>query len=458
MSPALLLTFYGDDFTGSTDAMEALALSGLRTILFLRAPSAHEIATRYADVKCIGVAGTSRAMSPAEMDAELAPVLESLWSLGAPLLHYKVCSTFDSAPQIGSIGHVVDQARLHLNNGRTVPIVAGSPPLRRYTVFGNHFAAAGEAVHRLDRHPTMARHPVTPMHEADLTRHLAGQSSGQVELMSVVDLDGTQAEVDARFAQRMATSPAMLLFDVLDDARLRETGRLLWEQAQRAPQFVVGSSGVGYALTAWWRAAGQIPDVNARFPTVAPVPQLLVLSGSASPATAQQIAWAREHGFETLRVPVAALLQADHTAVKQALFEQASAAWSRGASVVLYTAEGPDDPAIAQARAVMTAVKTEAGHSARVLGGLLGQLARALIAHTGLRRLLIAGGDTSSYAMQELGVHALEMAAVLTPGAPLCRAHADDPLIDGVELALKGGQMGGPDYFGRVRGDASPRM
>ena len=176
MNPALTLTFYGDDFTGSTDAMEALALAGLRTILFLRAPGAHEIATRYADVKCIGVAGTSRAMSPAEMDAKLAPVLEALWSLGAPLLHYKVCSTFDSAPQIGSIGHVVDFARLHLNAGRTVPIVAGSPPLRRYTVFGNHFAAAGEAVHRLDRHPTMARHPVTPMHEADLKRHLAAQT------------------------------------------------------------------------------------------------------------------------------------------------------------------------------------------------------------------------------------------------------------------------------------------
>lgn len=450
MSPALELTFYGDDFTGSTDAMEALALSGLRTILFLRAPSANEIATRYADVKCVGVAGASRAMSPAEMDAELMPVLEALWSLGAPLMHYKVCSTFDSAPQVGSIGHVVDRARLRLNAGRTVPIVAGSPPLRRYTVFGNHFAAAGDAVHRLDRHPTMSRHPVTPMHEADLIRHLAAQTRGNVGLMSLADLDGSPAQVDARFAQRMAESPAMLLFDVLDEVRLRETGRLLWEEAQRAPQFVVGSSGVGYALAAWWRAAGLIPDVRSRFPAITPVRQLLVLSGSASPATAQQIAWARGHGFETLRVPGAALMRSDGAAeVRQALYEQAIAAWSRGGSIVLYTAEGPDDPAIAETRAVMTA----GAHPARVLGGALGRLARELIAHTGLRRVLIAGGDTSSYATQELGVHALEMAAELTPGAPLCRAHSDDPPIDGVEIALKGGQMGEQDYFGRVRGD-----
>lgn len=450
MSPALQLAFYGDDFTGSTDAMEALALSGLRTILFLRAPSADDIATRYADVKCVGVAGTSRAMSPAEMDAELVPVLQALWSLRPPLLHYKVCSTFDSAPQVGSIGHVVDRARQRLNAGRTVPIVAGSPPLRRYTVFGNHFAAAGDAVHRLDRHPTMSRHPVTPMREADLRRHLADQTSGSVGLMSIEDLDGSSAQVDSRFAQCMAESPAMLLFDVLDDVRLREVGRLLWEQAQSAPQFVVGSSGVGYALTAYWRAAGLIPDVRARFPTIKPTRQLLVLSGSASPATAQQIAWARDHGFEALRVPAAALMQSDGAAdVRQVLYEQALAAWSRGVSVVLYTAAGPDDPAIAQARAVMT----EGAHSARVLGGALGRLARELIVRTGLRRVLIAGGDTSSYATQEVGVHALEMAAELTPGAPLCRAHSDDPLVDGLEIALKGGQMGGPDYFGRVRGD-----
>jgi 3-oxoisoapionate kinase len=449
MISALQLAFYGDDFTGSTDAMEALALSGLRTILFLRAPSADEIATRYADVKCVGVAGTSRAMSPTEMDAELLPILEVLWSLRPPLLHYKVCSTFDSRPQIGSIGHVVDRARRCLNGGRTVPIVAGSPPLRRYTVFGNHFAAAGDAVHRLDRHPTMSRHPVTPMLEADLRRHLADQTSGSVGLMSLEDLDGSSAQVDARFAQRMAESPAMLLFDVLDDVRLREAGRLIWAQTKSAPQFVVGSSGVGYALTAYWRAAGLIPDVRAQFPTITPIDQLLVLSGSASPVTAQQIAWAREHGFETLRAPAAALMQSDSAAVRQALFEEALAAWSRGASVVLYTAAGPDDPAIAQTRAVMS----EGANSARVLGGALGRLARDLIARTGLRRLLIAGGDTSSYATQELGVHALEMAAELTPGAPLCRAHSDDPLVDGLEIALKGGQMGGPDYFGRVRGD-----
>jgi 3-oxoisoapionate kinase len=79
-------------------------------------------------------------------------------------------------------------------------------------------------------------------------------------------------------------------------------------------------------------------------------------------------------------------------------------------------------------------------------------MTRELLAQTGLRRVVIAGGDTSSYATQELQLYGLEMLAELTPGAPLCRAYSDDPRFDGLEIALKGGQMGKVDYFGMVRG------
>ena len=92
--PGLLLTFYGDDFTGSTEAMEALTLAGLRTVLFFSPPAPELLESRFADLSCMGVAGTSRAMSPAEMDRELEPILRALWRAGAPLLQYKVCSTW----------------------------------------------------------------------------------------------------------------------------------------------------------------------------------------------------------------------------------------------------------------------------------------------------------------------------------------------------------------------------
>ena len=228
----LLLAFYGDNFTGSTDALEALSLAGLKAVLFLALPDKALLTERFPGIQCIGVAGTSRAMSPAEMDAQLAPVLRELWRLGAPLLHYKVCSTFDSAPEIGNIGHVVDMARRDLSGGRYISVLAGVPQLRRYTVFGNHFAAAGDDVHRLDRHPTMSRHPTTLMHEADLRIHLGRQSQAPVSLMSVTDLHGDAQTVDARQAQRLRASPGMLLYDVLDEPRLQTAGRLIWEEAR----------------------------------------------------------------------------------------------------------------------------------------------------------------------------------------------------------------------------------
>ncbi len=449
MSTKPLLAFYGDDFTGSSDAMEALALAGLRTVLFLAPPSAQVLQARFADARCIGVAGTSRAMSPAQMDAGLMPVLRSLWSLGAPLLHYKVCSTFDSSPAVGNIGHVIDYARAQLTGARTLSVLAGVPQLRRYTVFGNHMAAAGDEIYRLDRHPTMSRHPTTPMDEADLRVHLARQTKASCALMSVLDLEGDYARIDARHAERMRNHPDLLLYDVLDETRLRAAGRLIWNEAQRAPHFIVGSSGVGYALAAHWRESGLIPGQRAVFPRIEPREQILVMSGSASLLTAQQISWAAAHGFDTIRASAPELVQAGRAAqVSRDLVERALASFKQGKSVLIYSAVGPDDASLSATREQVPSGES----TAKLLGGAMGRIARELLARTSLRRVVIAGGDTSSYAAQELGLYALEMKAELTPGAPLCRAHSDDPRIDGLEIALKGGQMGKVDYFGLARG------
>ncbi|MCC7546398.1 MAG: four-carbon acid sugar kinase family protein [Burkholderiales bacterium] len=446
----LLLAFYGDDFTGSTDAMEALALSGLRTVLFLAPPSADLVHGKFPDLRCIGIAGTSRAMSPREMDADLAPVLRELWALRAPLTHYKVCSTFDSAPEIGSIGHVADLVRTQLNAGQTIPVLAGAPPLRRYTVFGNHFAAAGEEIFRLDRHPTMSRHPVTPMHEADLRVHLSHQTHASVGLMSLPELAGGDATVDAHHTRKLAAKPGLLLYDVADDASLRTVGRLMWSEAQRVQQFAIGSSGVEYALAAHWRASGTIPARRADFAPVKPVAQLVVVSGSASPMTQRQIEWAGHNGFDCLRVPTESFVR-EQTATQAhgQLLAQALAVLSAGRSVLLYSAAGPDDPSIQATRATLG---SGSGNTARVLGSALGRLARELLLRTGLRRLVVAGGDTSSYATRELGLYGLEMLAELTPGAPLCRGHSTNPEFDGLEIALKGGQMGKENYLGLARG------
>ena len=170
----LLLAYYGDDFTGSTDAMEAMTAAGVPTVLFLE-PPARALLERFPGVRCVGLAGSSRGRSPEWMRAHLPAAFASLAALGAPILQYKVCSTFGSSPAVGSIGCAIDLGVPH-RHGRWSPMVVGVPRLRRYQAFGNLFASVDGACYRLDRHPTMSRHPVTPMRESDLRIHLRAQT------------------------------------------------------------------------------------------------------------------------------------------------------------------------------------------------------------------------------------------------------------------------------------------
>jgi uncharacterized protein YgbK (DUF1537 family) len=194
---ALKLSFYGDDFTGSTDALESLALAGLRTMLFTSVPTPVQLA-EHRDLDAFGVAGMTRAMGPQEMERELRPALVALRELGAPNVHYKVCSTFDSSPTVGSIGRVIDIA-WEIFEPRFVPMLVGAPALGRYCIFGNLFARCGteSEPYRLDRHPSMSRHPVTPMNEADLRVHLCKQTSKSIGLFDIVQL--TSGDADERF-------------------------------------------------------------------------------------------------------------------------------------------------------------------------------------------------------------------------------------------------------------------
>jgi 3-oxoisoapionate kinase len=450
----LLLTFYGDDFTGSTDSMEALTFGGVPAALFLTPPQPHHLQGRFANLRALGMAGASRSMSPGQMEAELRPKFAHLKALGAPLVHYKTCSTFDSSPEVGSIGRAADIGQA-IFDSPFVPMVVGAPILRRYLAFANLFAAVGDETFRLDRHPTMSRHPVTPMNESDLRLHLARQTTRTVRSFDLLALSGNQEEIDARFQALLAQEPDMVLFDTLNDEHLVQIGRLIWQQAKGRPGdrplYAVGSSGVEYALMRYWQQTGEVAGAVS-FPSPGPVDQLIVISGSGSPATAEQITWASHNGFTTLRLDSCALLdptQAEderNRAIAEALRVLAA-----GSSVVLYSAQGPDDPAIPATKARCAKLGIEPAGVGHRLADQQGQILRTLLLETGLRRACIAGGDTCSHATPALGIYALEAIVPIAPGSPLCRASSEQPAMDGLEIALKGGQVGKADYFGKIR-------
>lgn len=417
-----LYAFYGDDFTGSTDVLEQLAEGGVSAVLFLRPPDA-ALRARFADVRAIGLAGDSRSRSPEWMDAHLPAAFAALGEAG--IVHYKTCSTFDSSPATGSIGRAMEIGQRAF--GGVVPVLVGAPHLRRYVVFGNLFAAAGDEIYRIDRHPTMSRHPVTPMHEADLRRHLAAQTDMPVVL---VPIDRIQAgEADAAFD---AVEGGAALFDGLDAPSVAAAGAAM---VSRGVRFAVGSSGVTAALVLAWQAAGTVVAPPSQ-PRADEVDQLLVVSGSCSPVTARQIACAVGDGYAAIRADVPALLRGDNDEERH-LIDATDAALMEGGRCVLHTADGPLD-----------AAAPAAGDR---LGAALGRITREVIRRRRLRRVVFAGGDTSSHGVAQLGIDALTWAAPLDRGAPLVRAHADDRAIDGLELVLKGGQIGGEGFFERAR-------
>jgi uncharacterized protein YgbK (DUF1537 family) len=453
------LAFYGDDFTGSTDALEALAGAGLRCALFLQPPQPDSLEA-FGELDAIGLAGYGRAMTPGEMDEALPPLLQALAQV-APIVHYKVCSTFDSAPHVGSIGRVIEIARRTLGCG-PVPIVAGNPALGRYCLFGHLYARSGTdgRVYRIDRHPIMRVHPVTPMDESDLALHIARQAPLRFAGVTLADLDRGPEAAETAWRAALETGAEAVLIDAASPAHLTEVGRLLQAQvpAQKpgAPLFIVGSSGLQYALTQWWRASGQAGSSGgAALGSVEPVDQVLAVSGSASALTALQIEAGLAAGLVEVAVQAHELLDAaTWPAVREALVARAAAVLAEGRSPLLHTARGPDDPRIGRmVEALVAAGRTPDAarlEGGRLLGQRLAELTRAILERVRVPRLLLAGGDTSSLVMQALGPQALTVAARLSPGAPLCRLHGGDALAHGMQAALKGGQMGGPDYFERA--------
>ena len=452
LPPGVLLSWYGDDFTGSAAVMEVLSFGGLEAVLFLDTPTPSQLAA-FPKARAIGIAGIARSQSPDWMDTHLPPIFSALGRLRTPLTHYKVCSTLDSSPAIGSIGHAVELAAPVLG-GAWYPTLIAAPPIGRYQAFGQLFAAADGAVYRLDRHPVMSRHPVTPMSESDVALHLAQQTQLPTACLDLVALRGADGGIAALARLRAGGRPIITL-DTLDDADLAAAGRLLWEQ-RGEHLLAIGSQGIEYALLAYWRAIGALPpppppsSAGARR-------QLAAVSGSVSATTAAQIAWSAQHGFGLVAFDAASVASdaAMDAAIDHAVVA-AKAILAGGESVLVHSARGPNDPAIAAFREAVSSSSLELSAANARLGEALGRILDRLLHETDLDRAVISGGDTSGHAGLQLGVHALTALAPTISGAALCTAHTSRgrPL----QLALKGGQMGTPDYFGWIRAGGGPRQ
>jgi 3-oxoisoapionate kinase len=436
-----IIVWLGDDFTGAAAVMEVLTFSGVPSVLFLGQPTPEQVAN-CGGFKAFGVATLARSRSPEWMAENLPPLFAFLDDTNAELIHYKICSTLDSSPTSGSIGKAIELALARFG-AATVPVVTAAPQMRRYQAFGNLFCSAGEGVYRLDRHPVMSRHPITPMQEGDVALHLSSQTTIPTRCLNLEALSEPQL---ANAFLDETDSADICSFDMLNGDHEAAVGALLWDRRSQS-RFVVGSQGVEYALVEHLRKTGTLDPVIPK-QNLGRASRMAVVSGSVSPITAAQIKWARAHGFDTIRVNAVDLC-GDETAQKAAelaAIDSAKQSLSQGQTPLIFTAEGPDDPAVLQLRE--NVADLDAANDA--IGLSLGRILASLIDDCDLTRVAVSGGDTSGHVCTQLGIYALEAAAPTIPGAAICRAVSETGL-NGLEIALKGGQMGSPDYFSWVR-------
>jgi uncharacterized protein YgbK (DUF1537 family) len=280
------------------------------------------------------------------------------------------------------------------------------------------------------------------MAESDLRLHLAAQTSKRTGLVDILALRG---EESSETLQRLVSQGSeVILFDTFDGASLLQAGRLLWSSVSQGSSFMVGSSGVEYALASWWRSSGLLPP-PVEFPSAGQADRIIVVSGSGSPVTESQIRWAIAQGFASVAIDVTRLLENKGVAHESArVLCLALAELEAGRSVVLHTALGPSD-------ARLLLADHSSSHELRERIGLfLGQLLREVLLRSSVQRAVICGGDTSARAGSQLGIFAVTTLKPLAPGSPLCLAWSDNPRFDGLEIVFKGGQVGSEDFFGLV--------
>ena len=426
-------TFYADDFTGSTDVLEQLASNGVRSALFLSPPSPTEL-ERFPGLEAFGIAGASRSHSPSWMSQHLPQIYGHLREFHAPIIHYKVCSTFDSSPEHGSIGRAIELG-IEAFHPRFVPIVVGSPPLRRFVFEGQLFASAPDGViHRIDRHP-MSEHPVTPMREPNLRCHLQKQTTLPIGHIAHFELD-TDSNASQAVERELSAGNRVVIFDTVDRRSLEIVADVIWQSALEQPLFCAASSGLTTGLIDAWRKH-RIIGTQRSAPAIAPSSPLLVISGSCSVATSRQVDWASRNGFATLHADPAQILdRRSSRKYRDNLVHQLTNLLTDGRDAILYTSRN----------------KSRTDFAGEALGTALGLMLRKLLTATSVGRVILCGGDTSSHAVQQLGITALTWKASLQPGAPLCQAHFAKAHSRPLELVLKGGQVGSDDFFSFAKG------
>jgi uncharacterized protein YgbK (DUF1537 family) len=420
----LALGCIADDYTGASDLANTLTRCGLRTVQTIGIPADD---LQLPDVDAVVVSLKSRSIAASRAVEKSRAAEKWMRSRGADHVLFKICSTFDST-DAGNIGPVMDALRI--DSGDNIVLVTPAFPETGRTVYqGNLFVGSVP----LNESP-LKDHPLNPMHDSNLVRVLARQSTTNIGLVDLgvvacgadvvrTHLDGLSengfgaAIIDAVFASDLETIGAVAL----------------------GHRVSVGASGMGLGLARALVASGRVKANAATSIKDTPVGGAAAcLAGSCSQATLQQIARAEQ---------VMPVLHLDPEQVIAGGAEvQRALGWAKErlgkGPVLIASSSTPDQVTALQKRHGRDA----AGHA---IEQAMADLAEGLV-RAGVQRLVVAGGETSGAVVDRLGIPGFLVGAEIAAGVPVLRAvgAAERQML----LALKSGNFGGPDFFADALG------
>jgi len=412
----MLLGAIADDFTGATDLCSMLVRGGMRTVQLIGVPRPGD---SIPDADAVVVALKSRTAPVRLAVDESLAALAWLRAAGCRQFFFKYCSTFDST-DAGNIGPVADALIAALDCGFALACPAF--PANARSVYQGHLFVGSTLLNESG----MENHPLTPMTDANLVRVLSRQTDGTVGLVPFATVEQGAPAIRQAMTALKEQGRRYAIVDAVSDPHLVAIG-----EAAEHHALITGGSGVAMGLPANFRHAGLLAERDA-----AALPPLAghaaVIAGSCSRATLAQLGMARE------MVPV---LQLDPIAQPDTKAMVAKAReWMEGklgATPIVIAASAPPDKVVA-----LQQMLGRDGAGA-LIEQTLAHVAEDLVSR-GVRRLVVAGGETAGAVVSRLGVRSLLIGAEIDPGVPWTYAEGGaTPLL----MALKSGNFGARDFF-----------
>ncbi len=425
----LIFGAIADDYTGGSDLAGMLSERGVRTVQVL-GPQPDSFVAGLEGCEALVISLKSRSLPAPEACALSLQALRQLQQLGARQIQFKYCSTFDSTAG-GNIGPVTQALMAALGIDFTVAVPA--LPVNGRTQYLGHLFVASQLLSE----SSMRYHPLTPMTDSNLVRHLQSQTSKRVGLLSYPVVKAGAESVQAEIVQLKAVGISIALVDAICEEDLETIAEAIVELP-----FITGGSGVAGKLPLAWARRGwfqpQPQSQRGEEGTAAPV---LILSGSCSAATLEQLRHLQEAGCPILPLPAVSLLTQGSASVVAGLAREAQETLGREGWVAISSSSPP-----AEIEALLQAAQESGCPPAQLAAQIeeaLGILAHRMVEDKLVQRIIVAGGETSGAVMQALKIQALEIGEIIDPGVPRVRSVGDRSL----RLALKSGNFGSPQFF-----------